>query len=85
MVKEEATSSSLHSGYFFIFLLLSADCFQNLLIQKVLSGTLSECQTVWIQIRANILWVLIWVQAVCKGYQQKTKNAACKERVRGAL
>ena len=33
----------------------------------------SECQTIWIQIRPNILSVLIWVQTVCKGYQQTTQ------------
>ena len=32
---------------------------------------LSECQTVWIQ---------IWVQTVLKGYRQKTKAAASKEK-----
>ena len=31
------------------------------------------CQTVWIQIRTDILSVLIWVQTVCKCYQQTTK------------
>ena len=31
------------------------------------------CQTVWIQIRPDILSGLIWVQTVCKGYQQMTK------------
>ena len=41
--------------------------------QKILSGTLSECQTVWTHIRIDILSVLIWVQTVCKGYQQMTK------------
>ena len=30
---------------------------------------------IWIQIRAKILSVLIWVQTVCKGYQQTTKVA----------
>ena len=29
--------------------------------------TPSECQTVWIQIRADILMGLFWVQTVCKG------------------
>ena len=48
--------------------------FQNKLFQKILSGTLSECQTVWIQINTNILSVLIWVQTVCKCYQQTTKG-----------
>ena len=41
--------------------------------QKILSGTLSECQTVWTHIRIDFLSVLIWVQTVCKGYQQMTK------------
>ena len=40
-----------------------------------LSGTLSECQTVWIQIRTNIMSVLIWIQTVCKVNQQTTKFA----------
>ena len=31
---------------------------------------LSECQTVWIQIRPYILQGLIWIQSVCKDYQQ---------------
>ena len=46
-------------------------------LQKILSGTISECQTVWTQIRTDIL---IWLQIVCKGYQQTTKVAASKER-----
>ena len=36
---------------------------------------------IWIQIRTDVLSVLIWIQTVCKGYQQKTKVAASKERV----
>ena len=36
----------------------------------------SECQIVWIQIRPNVLSGLIWVQTVCKGYQQTTKELA---------
>ena len=38
------------------------------------SRTLSVCQTVWIQIRTDILSVLIWAQTVCKGYQQTNKS-----------
>ena len=55
--------------------------------KKNLSGTLSGCQTVRIQIRTratestNILSVLIWVQTVCKGYQQITKVTASKEQL----
>ena len=32
------------------------------------------CQTVWIQNRPDILPGLIWVQTVCKGYQQMTQG-----------
>ena len=32
----------------------------------------SECQTVWIQIRPHFMLGLIWVQIVCKSYQQMT-------------
>ena len=39
----------------FACFLSSADFFQNRLFQKILSGIPSECQTVWIQIRAGIL------------------------------
>ena len=31
-----------------------------------------QCQTVWSQIRTNILCGLVWVQIVCKRYQQTT-------------
>ena len=39
------------------------------------------CQTVWIQIRPDILSGLVWVQTVCKGYQQMTKVAASWQKV----
>ena len=39
---------------------------------KILSGIPSECQTVRIHIRPDVLPGLIWVQTVCNGYQQKT-------------
>ena len=39
---------------------------------------MSKC---WIQIRPNILLGLIWVQTVCKDYQQMTKVAASRQRV----
>ena len=32
----------------------------------------NQCKTVWIQIRPDILFGLIWLQIVCKGYQQMT-------------
>ena len=62
--------------------LLSADFFFHLLFQKILSGSLSECQMVWIQIRTDILSVLIWVQTVCKCYQQKTMPSLARKESR---
>ena len=64
--------NSLPYGKKFQTFLLSAVFFQNQLIWKILSGIPSECQTVWIQIRPNTLSGRIWVQTVCKGYQQTT-------------
>ena len=52
------------------------------LCRKNLSGIPSECQTVWIQIRPDVLSCLIRVQTVCKGYQQTTKVATSWEQVR---
>ena len=52
-------------------------------IYQFVSGALSECQAVWNQIMTNILFVLIWVQTVCIGYQQMTKVATSKEKVDG--
>ena len=48
---------------------LSADFFSKL-FRKILSEIPSECQSVWNQIRFNILSGLIWVQTVCKSYQE---------------
>ena len=45
--------------------------FQNHLFQNIHSGK-SKCQTVWIQIRPDVLSCLIWVQTVFKGHQQTT-------------
>ena len=49
--------NSLHAGQFFMLLLASADCFQNcfFFFQQILSGTLPECQMVWIWIRIDIM------------------------------
>ena len=38
-----------------------------------------QCQTDWVQIRPDILSGLIWVQTVCKGYQQIAKVTVSKE------
>ena len=53
--------------------LSSADFFENPLFRKIISVIPSECQTVWIQIRPDILSGVNWVQTVCKGYQQTTQ------------
>ena len=45
-------------------LLPFADIFQNSLFQKIISGTLSECQMVKIQIMTDVLSFLIWFQTV---------------------
>ena len=47
--------------------------FQNLLFKKNISGTLSECQTVWIQIRPNRMSGLILIQTVGINYHKRTK------------
>ena len=59
-------------GNFACLFLSSANFFQNQPFRKILSGLPSGCQTVWIQIRPDILSGLIWVQTVFKGYQQTT-------------
>ena len=66
---------TLNSAYWEIlhaFLSSAIFFFQNQLFRKILSGIPSECQRVWIQIRPNILSGLVWIQTVCKGYQQTT-------------
>ena len=54
--------------------------FLNQFFLRILSGTLSECQTVCILIRTDFQWVLIWVQTVSKSYQT-TKVAPYMEKV----
>ena len=53
----------------------------NFLKKKAFRNTIRDSQTVWIQIRTDILSVLIWVQTVCKGYQQTTQITSNKEGV----
>ena len=68
-------------GNFAYFFVVCGLFLLNEIFQKNLPGIPSECQTVWIQIRPDILSGLIWVQTVCKGYQQTTKVATSGERV----
>ena len=53
--------------------------------KKNLLGIPSECQTIWIKIRPDVLSGLIWVQSVCKGYQQTTIVATSGERINQIL
>ena len=82
----EVTSYKKNYVTFCILGILSCFCcrllmfFKIIFFQKLLSGTLSDCQTVWIQFRNDILSGLIWVQTVCKDYQQMRKYAPWQER-----
>ena len=49
-----------------MFLFSSADFLQIKVLKINHPGPPSECQTVWIQIKTDILLVFIWVQTVCK-------------------
>ena len=65
----------------FACFLSSVDFFFKLIFSKKnLLGIPSVYQTVWVQIRLDILSGLIWVQTVCKGYQQMTKVTAGGKR-----
>ena len=73
---QEYNNSIAGSKLFAYWVILHIFCrlliFSKLTFSRKNSGTLSEYQVVWIQIRTDILSVLIWVQTVCKGYQQTT-------------
>ena len=70
------------AGLVMLLTFLSDFFFKNSFFKKqYLSRKISECQTAWNQIRTDVLSVLIWVQTVCKGYQQTTKVAACRQIV----
>ena len=64
--------NSLPLGNFSCFFVVCWFFFKNQLFWKILSGIPYECQTDWIQIRPDVLSGLIWVQSVCKGYEQTT-------------
>ena len=54
--------------------------FQNQLFWKRFSGIPSECQTVWIQIRPDILSGLIWFQTICPKVISRSDGAS-RQRV----
>ena len=60
-------------GNFSCFFVVCRFFFKNqLFFEKILSEIPSECQTDWIQIRPDQMSGLIWIQSVCKSYQQTT-------------
>ena len=65
MIGALRVNSFVYKLILFAFL-SSADFFQNQHFRKLPSGKSSECQTVWIQIRPDILLGLIWVQTACE-------------------
>ena len=55
-----------NSAGWIIFSLSSVDFFQYFFFQKILSGIISECQTIWTQIRTDIQMIKeIWNYFVC--------------------
>ena len=75
--------------YLYICMLGNSSCFYFRLLTsfKIIflkinhQGPPSECQTVWIQIKTDILLVFIWVQTTAKGYWQTTKLSTGMQRV----
>ena len=67
------TFNSLHTGEFSTFFFVVCSFFKQLIFFKKFKNTVpSECQTVWIQTRRDILSGLVWIQTVCIfGYHQK--------------
>ena len=60
-------------GKFACLFMSNADLFQNQhFFYKFLSGIPSEFETIGTQIRPDVLYGLIWVQSLCKVYQQTT-------------
>ena len=67
----------------FACFLSSVDVFFKLtFFQKHLSGIQSECQTVWIQIRSDVLSGLIWIQTVCKDVSRRQKPPVAEKELR---
>ena len=71
----DQTSTLCILGKFLCFCYRLLKFGKKITFSNILSGTLSGCQTVWIQIRTDILSLLAWVETVCKGYQSTTKVA----------
>ena len=71
----------LHAKELFMFYFLLLTFFKIKFLKINPPGPPSECQTVWIQIKTDILLVFIWVQTVCKRHWQTTKLYTGMQRV----
>ena len=56
----------------YLYAVLSPNDFFKVNLYKIFFQEYHQCQKIWIQIRQDVLSGLIWVQAVCKSYQQIT-------------
>ena len=63
---------SAYWAIFHAFLSFAENFSKSSFWKNSFKNTIRVCQTVWIQIRPNILSGLICVQTVCKSYQQTT-------------
>ena len=76
------TATKLFACWVILHAFLSfVDIFLNNFSKTNIFQEYHQCQTVWIQIRPDVLSGLIGVQTVCKGYQQTTKVATSGERI----
>ena len=57
---------------------LSVDVFQSQFCEKKFFQEYHRCQAVWIPIRPDGLSVLIWIQTVCRDYEQSGHVVAPK-------
>ena len=66
-----ATITIAHWVFFHTFVVICWLFFKINFFKKFLP---KHCQMVWIQIRTDVLSVLIWVQTVCKVYQRMSSH-----------
>ena len=78
--KEKMVSyNSLHAGKFFrIFFCRLLTFSKFIFFQKILSGTVSECQTVRVQIKPDISMGLIWFQTLLAKISSRRQNSTKK-------
>ena len=78
-------NNSPHVWFWVIFHAFVVVCrpFPKLTLKKKnLSGILSDCRTVWIQIRTDVLSVLIWIKTACKGFSRRQKLSLARKELK---